>query len=94
MEVRRNGAWGTICHHYWDAREASVVCRGLGYAGAIAIGWADFGQGSGTVYDYQSCSGNEDSILDCSGSVSSCDHGGDAGVICRTQSKPNECMQV
>ena len=96
MEVRRNGAWGTICHHYWDAREASVVCRGLGYAGAIAIGYADFGQGSGTVYDYQSCSGNEDSILDCSGSVGSCGtgHEGDAGVICRTQSKQNYCIRI
>ena len=61
-------------------------CAGvLGYAGAIAVGHADFGSGSGTVYNYNSCSGNEDSLLDCGpGSVSS---GGNVGVICRTQSK-------
>ena len=96
MEVRRGGAWGTIVNSNWDAREAKVVCRSLGYAGAIAIGWADFGQGSGTVYYYQSCNGNEDSILDCSpGSVfSNSNHGGDAGVICRTQGKQNYCMQA
>ena len=85
VEVRRNGAWGTICHSSWDARDAKVVCRSLGYAGAIAVGHADFGSGSGTVYNYNSCSGNEDSLLDCGpGSVSS---GGNVGVICRTQSK-------
>ena len=97
VEVRRNGAWGTIVHSYWDAREAKVVCRSLGYAGAIAIGYADFGQGSGTVYRYyKSCNGNEDSILDCSpGSVYSTSyHAADAGVICRTQSKPNDCRQT
>ena len=96
MEVRRNGAWGTIVHSYWDAREAKVVCRSLGYAGAIAIGWADFGQGAGTVYYYHSCSGNEGSILDCGpGSVySTTGHSADAGVICRTQGKQNYCMQT
>ena len=96
MEVRRNGAWGTICQSTWDAREARVVCSSLGYAGSIAIGWADFGQGSGTVYLYQSCNGNEDSIFDCSpGSVYSTSvHIYDAGVICRTQGKQNDCMQT
>ena len=94
VEVRRNGAWGTICESYWDAREAGVLCRSLGYAGAIAIGRGDFGQGSGTVYNYQSCNGNEDSILDCGpGSVSICSHVYDAGVICRTQSKQNYCKR-
>ena len=87
VEVNRDGAWGTTLHSSWDAREAGVVCRSLGYAGAIPIGWSDFGQGSGKVYRYYTCNGNEDSVLDCgTGSVwSSTDHRYDAGVICRTK---------
>ena len=88
MEVRRNGAWGTITHDL-DATDAGIVCNSLGYAGAIAIGYSDFGQGSGTVYRHYLCSGNEDSILDCGpGSVySTSRHSYDGGVICRTQGK-------
>ena len=88
VEIKRDGAWGTIVHTNWDTREAVVVCNSLGYAGAIAIGWGDFGEGSGTTYNYYSCSGNEDSIFDCGPALvyySNSYHGSDAGVICRTQ---------
>ena len=85
VEVHRDGAWGTLCDDYWDRNEAGVVCRSLGYAGAIAIGWADFGQGSGTIYHYYNCNGNEASIFDCGPGSRGCSHAEDAGVICRTQ---------
>ena len=93
VEVRRNGAWGTITHDM-DATDAGVVCNSLGYAGAIAIGYSDFGQGSGTVYFHYLCSGNEDSILDCGpGTVySTSTHIYDGGVICRTQGKSTSSL--
>ena len=31
VEVCRSGEWGTICNRGWDYREATVICRQLGY---------------------------------------------------------------
>ena len=87
VEVSYNGEWGTVCDDGWDINDASVVCRSLGFAGALeAVLSAGFGQGTGTiVLDDVNCSGNESSLFECSHpvlGVNTCGHSEDAGVRC------------
>ena len=54
-------------------------------AGAMAILYAHFGQGSGTIYlDDVACTGSESRLIDCTydPDTSDCNHGEDAGIRC------------
>ena len=90
VEIWYNSQWNTVCDDYWDIRDANVVCRQLGYRGAVtAHHRARFGQGSGQILlDDLQCTGREASLLECSHrgiNSHNCGHSEDASVTC-------ECM--
>jgi hypothetical protein len=35
VEILHNSKWGAICDDEWDLIEAKIVCKQLGYAGAL-----------------------------------------------------------
>ena len=88
MEVCYNDVWGTVCEDAWDAADAQVVCRQLGYSPieAIAISGSNVVGGIGQIWlDEVSCAGTENELLECSASTignHNCDHSRDAGVEC------------
>ncbi|NXE55999.1 MARCO protein, partial [Casuarius casuarius] len=84
VEILHNGSWGTICDDSWDSRDATVVCRMLGYSRAISAFTASAGTGE-IWLDEVNCGGNEHSILDCAKpgwGLHNCSHSEDAGVEC------------
>ena len=88
VEVYYNGTWGTVCDDSWSRTDVSVVCRMLGYPGAVsAHGSAHFGLGTGRIWlDEVDCSGSENSLFDCNHPTwgyHDCTHSEDAGVVCQ-----------
>ena len=67
VEVFYAGVWGTIDSYQWNIRNAHVVCRQLGYPGALSSGASSqFGVGEQRVwFSKVRCLGNESSIQDC-----------------------------
>ena len=89
VEVYYNNTWGTVCHRGWNLKDATVVCRELGFSGAnSSLCCAAFGQGTGPIWlNNVRCTGSETSLSVCShsgwGRSSSCGHHNDAGVHCQ-----------
>ena len=69
VEVFYNKTWGTVrAEYYLSINTAKVVCRQLGFTGAISVHRsAYFGHGSGLVLlSRVECQGNEARLSDCS----------------------------
>ena len=56
------GTWGEVCGTHWDIKEANVVCRQLGFQGAVAA--ANSASDFSFMYSVQ-CDGNEASLMEC-----------------------------
>ena len=98
VEVLYKDVWGTICGDSWDLQDASVVCRQLGFEGALAAyGASEFGQGIGQIWlDEVQCGGDESSISECvhrGWGDHDCSHYSTAGVVCRPRSKAMRLLQ-
>ena len=78
------GVWGTVCNDSFTISSANVVCRQLGFPGAVQV--ISFGPGTGQIWlDEVQCTGTEMSIENCSHNefaVHNCLHSNDAGVVC------------
>ncbi|XP_067458938.1 macrophage receptor MARCO [Thunnus thynnus] len=84
VEVRHNGAWGTVCDDGFDTVDGKVICKMLGYQRATATFTANAGTGSIWLDDLR-CTGVETSIFNCPHNgvgVNNCQHTEDAGVQC------------
>ena len=88
VEIMLGGVWGTICDDHFDINGAHVICRLLGFPGALAaVTQGRFGQGAGQIWlDDVRCYGNESSLLLCPhGGIGNhnCLHSEDVGVVCQ-----------
>ena len=95
VEIRpsNNNTWGTVCDDNWDLPDAEVVCRQLGFDGALeALSNAQFGAGSEDMpiwLDDVICFGNEVNLSQCilpPVGQHNCRHYEDAGVRCYCKS--------
>ena len=89
VEVYHNNQWGTICDDLWNISDANVVCKQLGYPGALASKQsAYFGGGSSQIWlDNVECTGSETTVDSCSSNrwgLNDCSHSEDAGVVCQS----------
>ena len=89
-----NGTWGGVCGFgdYWDLKGANVVCRQLGFKGAVAAAGSSGSQHRKLIPKIQ-CKGNESSLTKCEHVVAlkgeGCHYKKDACVVCITGTSNN-----
>ena len=94
VEVLYGGVWGRVCSEGWDIDDADVVCRQLGYHGALMLlGNETVPRGVGVVWlEGVGCRGNESRLTECDlgeWGPHDCDHRLDVGTVCN-----GECVCV
>ena len=93
VEVYHSGQWGSVCDDEWDSGEADIVCKALGFPGAImATHGGKFGHIPGQIWmDNLYCYGTEESLDRCrfeGWGVHDCDRMEAAGVSCKEPPPP------
>ena len=89
-EMFKDGKWHSICGEDWDLRDAEVLCRSLGFSGAISAtsGGSHFSPGIGAPWPIRiMCEGNEGSLDECEQNSTlsyqkHCSHNNIAGAVC------------
>nr|QIJ58484.1 macrophage receptor [Nibea albiflora] len=84
VEVKVNGAWGTVCDDSFDTLDGKVICRMLGFQTATDTFTAPAGTGKIWLDDLR-CTGTESDIMNCTHAgvgVNNCQHSEDVGVQC------------
>ncbi|XP_041372788.1 deleted in malignant brain tumors 1 protein-like [Gigantopelta aegis] len=90
VEIFHEGRWGTICDDNFNATDARVVCRSLGFlsSGARSYDGSHFGQGAEPTWlDDLDCLGDEHGLEQClyyrNWGQENCGHSEDVGVGCQ-----------
>ncbi|XP_072171899.1 uncharacterized protein [Diadema setosum] len=66
LEVFYNGEWGTVCRNGWGFKDASVVCRQLGFDSSSYNLYTYYPGGEGTaIVTDVACTGNEQRFDQC-----------------------------
>ncbi|XP_072172288.1 scavenger receptor cysteine-rich domain-containing protein DMBT1-like [Diadema setosum] len=99
VEVLYNGQWGTVCDDFFELQDANVVCRMLGFEGAVRSRCcAPYGEGSDPIWlDNVECAGTESNLVECQHNDfgdNNCGHGEDVGVECIQPSTPPTCDEL
>ena len=87
IEFGLNGVWGTVCGTTFDIRDATVMCRQLGYGKAFLVAsYPIFSVGTGRIWlDGMYCRGDELRTGDCLHSgwgLTKCGHSTDKSIVC------------
>lgn len=84
------GVWDAVCGNNWDVRDAHVVCRQLGFSGALDSYVITNNDGSSVRLSDVRCEGQEASLADCSCQIidagNYCGIGKYAGARCQGMS--------
>uniref|UniRef100_A0A1X7T3T8 SRCR domain-containing protein n=1 Tax=Amphimedon queenslandica TaxID=400682 RepID=A0A1X7T3T8_AMPQE len=91
VQICYNNAWGSVCDNQWDSSDSNVVCYQLGLqpfgSQSFANNYFSVNDNPSFVIGALSCSGSEESLLDCSRHITSgasinCQSHEVAGVRC------------